>query len=350
MIEIDGSMYSGSGTILRYAVALSALTGEALHITRIRSKRPKPGLRRQHLQAVEATCVITGGEVEGAEVGSQEIVFTPGSAIGGGEFRFDIGSAGSATMAAFTLIPPCLFAERPSRITIVGGLFQDFAPPFFHMQRVLLPLLRKMGAEIDLQMLRPGYVPDGQGQLVMTVRPARSPLKPLNMIKRGSVAAIRGISLSSHLSEQMVSARMARRASNLLSDRGFHAKIEEINDTSAVQRGAALILWAETDTGCILGADQAGKQGRRSESIADFVVKSLVQDLDSGATTDRHLADQLIIFAALAEGSTQYTIPMATDHVESNLWLVERILGAKNKRTGAFLTINGTGLHRGWGL
>jgi RNA 3'-terminal phosphate cyclase (ATP) len=342
MIEIDGSMYSGSGTILRYGVALATLKGEPLHIVRIRHKRPKPGLRRQHLQAVQASCAISRGKVEGADVGSQEIHFTPGPTVEGGEFHFDIGSAGSACMAAFTLIPPCLFAKGPSKITIVGGLFQDFAPSFFHMQKVLLPLLRRMGADVDLQMLRPGYVPEGQGRLVATVNPAKSPLKPLNMINRGAVQSINGIALASHLTEQMVSRRMAQRASDLLRERGFHAKIREMHDTSAVQRGAALIIWADTDTGCILGADQAGKQGRGSESIADFVVRSLIEDLNSGATTDRHLADQLIIFAALADGTTEYTIPMPTDHVESNLWLVSKILGVKTEREGSVLRIRGT--------
>lgn len=347
MIEIDGSMYSGSGTILRYGVALATLKGEPLHIVRIRHKRPKPGLRRQHLQAVQASRVISGGKAEGAEVGSQEVLFTPGPAVEGGEFHFDIGSAGSACMAAFTLIPPCLFAKGPSKITIVGGLFQDFAPSFFHMEKVLLPLLQRMGADVHMQMARPGYVPEGQGRLVLMVNPVKSPLKPLKMTDRSSVKSIRGIALASHLTEQMVSRRMAQQALHALKERGFHAKIEEMNDASAVQRGAALTIWAETDTGCILGADQAGKQGRRSESIADFVVKSLIEDLNSGATTDRHLADQLIIFAALADGTTEYTIPLSTDHVESNLWLVHEILGVRSERKGNLLRIHGIAFRGG---
>jgi len=39
------------------------------------------------------------------------------------------------------------------------------------------------------------------------------------------------------------------------------------------------------------------------------VVSSLLEDLATPATTDRHLADQLILFAALAKGTTQYRIP-----------------------------------------
>ena len=171
MIEIDGSMHSGSGTLLRYGVALATLTRGTLHMTRIRAKRPKPGLRAQHLNAVTSCCAISGGQVDGAEVGSQEIVFRPGDALKGGDFEFDIGTAGSAAMAAFTLIPPCLFARETSRLTITGGLFQDFAPSFFHMQKVLVPLLQRMGADVRLDMLRPGYVPKGGGRLRMVVSP-----------------------------------------------------------------------------------------------------------------------------------------------------------------------------------
>jgi RNA 3'-terminal phosphate cyclase (ATP) len=187
MIEIDGSMHSGSGTLLRYAVALATLAGESLHITRIRAKRPKPGLRAQHLKAVTSCCAISLGSVEGAEVGSQEIVYRPGNSIQGGDFEFDIGTAGSAMMAAFTLIPLCLFARETSRLSITGGLFQDFAPSFFHTQKVLVPALRQMGADVTLDMLRPGYVPKGGGRLLMTVNPRRSPLKSLRMMKQGTI-------------------------------------------------------------------------------------------------------------------------------------------------------------------
>jgi RNA 3'-terminal phosphate cyclase (ATP) len=121
-------------------------------------------------------------------------------------------------------------------------------------------------------------------------------------------------------------------------------EIEVLQDSSALQRGAALFVRADTTTGCILGADQAGKPGRRSEAIAEFVVSTLREDLATGATVDRHLADQLVLFAALADGETRYRIPMMTDHVESNLWIVETMLGARTARDGNIITIGGIGL------
>src|SRR5512135_3131329 len=141
MIEIDGSMYSGSGTVLRYAVALAALMGEPLRIARIRARREKPGLRPQHLQAARACAAFCGGQLTGDEVGSREIAFQPGRTLKGGAFRFDIGTAGSATMLAFTLVPLALFARKPSSFSLTGGLFQDFAPSAFFLRDVLFPHL-----------------------------------------------------------------------------------------------------------------------------------------------------------------------------------------------------------------
>jgi len=276
-------------------------------------------------------------------VGSQELLYSPGPYLKGGDFQFDIGTAGSATMMAFSLIPPALGAEAPCRFTITGGLFQDFAPSFFHMEKVLTPLLRRMSADVKLSMLQPGYVPKGQGKIIVDVMPSRD-LKPLRLIRQGQIQAIRGIALSSHLADQRVSARMAERCKHNLLQRGYDSRIEIREDVTAAQRGAALAIWAETDTGCLVGADQAGKPGRRSEAIAGYVARSLFEDLESGACTDRHLADQLVLFAALAHGVSEYTIPRVTDHVEANLWLVEKVLGIRTRLEGEHVTIEGMGL------
>jgi len=339
-------MHSGSGTLLRCASALATVTRKPLHIFNIRAKRDKPGLRPQHLMALRACSVLSSGRLEGDQVGSQEIRYWPGKNIKGGNFQWDIGTAGSATMLAFTLISPALYAETASRFTITGGLFQDFAPTAFHMGEVLLPVLRRMGADVGLEVIRPGYVPKGGGCLRMSVKPLPTAIKPLKITERGNVLEIRGIALASHLKKEKVSERMADRCREILMKRGYQAQIALQYDSSAVQKGAALALWAKTDTGCILGSDQAGKRGRRSEAIAEFVCRSLLEDLKSGATTDRHLADQLILFAALAQGTTEYSIPMLTEHVESNLWLVQEMLSVDSQLDENRLSIDGTGFRR----
>jgi RNA 3'-terminal phosphate cyclase (ATP) len=354
MIEIDGRKKSGSGTIVRDGIAFSILRGERLHLTNIRTKRDKPGLRAQHLKALQASVKISEGGVKGVEIGSKEVAFTPGTNIRGGEFQWDIGTAGSTIMLALTLIPVALFADTPSRYRITGGLFQDFAPSAFHLQHVLLPTLRRMGAQIQAEIIRPGYVPKGGGIIEVTVAPTKEPLKPLNLVDQGHVVRIRGIALSSLLGERRVSERMAEECRRSLKNSGCEAVIDILNDGKgnpayqmpSVQPGAALAIWDETDTGCVIGSDMAGARGRSAEYIGGETARNLLEDMNTGATVDRHLADQLIPFAALAGGWTDLVIPRMTDHVETRLWLAEEILGAVTEVQGNLIRIKGIGYAR----
>jgi RNA 3'-terminal phosphate cyclase (ATP) len=341
MLHIDGGQKSGSGTIVRFAVGLATLLGEQLHLTNIRAKREKPGLRPQHLKAVQALSQICEGSLEGGEVGSGEIWFRPGGRVKGGHYEWEIGTAGSTTLLAMTLLPAACFSQGTISFKISGGLFQDFAPSAYHMQYVLFPLLEKMGITAELNVIRPGYVPRGGGIIEVRAEPVRDKLKPINLTSRGRVIGIHGVALSSHLKERRVSQRMVEKCNQVLKTKGYQANIEIIDDTSALQRGAALALFAETSSGCIIGADRAGEPRRTSEDIGRYVATSLIEDLSTGATVDRYLADQLIFYAALAGGVSQYRIPRLTEHVETNLWLVETILGAVTEVDGNLLKIQG---------
>jgi len=342
MIYIDGSAKSGSGTMVRYAVALSSLLGEELRINNIRAKRDKPGLRPQHLASVTACAQMCDAQVEGAVVNSKEITYKPGGRIKGGYYQWEIGTAGSATLLVMTLLPLALFADKETILRISGGLFQDFAPSAHHMQYVLFPNLGKLGIKAELEVIRPGYVPRGGGIIQVSIKPVSGGLKPLSLLKQGKVKKVTGLALSSHLREQRVSQRMAEECQKVVAEKGHQARIETLWDETAPQAGASLTLWAETDSGCLLGSDQAGKRGRSSEQIGRYVARNLLEDLGSSATVDRYLADQLIIYAALAAGTTEYIIPWFSEHVEANLWLVEKF-GVRACLDGNTLYIEGSG-------
>jgi RNA 3'-terminal phosphate cyclase (ATP) len=347
VLEIDGSQKSGSGTIVRVALSLAALLKREVRLVNIRVRRPNPGLRHQHLAAARALAELCGGSVEGDSVGSRVLVFRPDRALRGGGYRWDIGSAGSTTMVAMSLLPPACFADMPCRFRIQGGLFQDFAPSAFHMQRVLLPTLFLMGVRAELHIERPGYVPTGGGVVELTVRPVGQTLAPLVLPqRRARVKAIRGVALSSHLEERQVSRRMAESCATLLTRRGLRPEIEVINDATAAQPGAALAVVAETKDGRLLGADRAGAPRRTSEAIGRAVAHTLLADLDSGASVDRHLADQLVVFAALAAGESLYSVPRVSEHLETNLWLAERVAGAHTAIEGNVVRVEGIGYGR----
>jgi RNA 3'-terminal phosphate cyclase (ATP) len=320
----------------------TTLAGQDLHLTHIRARRDPPGLRPQHLTAAEAVAQVCQGTLEGGTVGSQELLFRPGRLSQGGHFQWDIGTAGSTTMLALALLPVATFAQGPQTFHLTGGLFQDFAPSAFHLQHALLPLLRHMGLHADLRIVRPGYVPRGGGSLVLTVEPVHGTLRPLLLRKRGEPLRYWGLSLASHLHQRQVSQRMATACQQVLHKQGVHAEFRLLDDTTAPQAGAALALFAE-GTNTLLGADRAGAPRRPAEAIGRFVARALLDDLASGATVDRYLADQLIIFAALAAGTSVLRLPQITDHVPTNLWLAETILGAHVHLEDHQLSIQGIG-------
>lgn len=346
MLEIDGGQHSGSGTIVRYGLALAAVLRKPIRIANIRAKRKTPGLRPQHLASVKACEALTRGHSEHAVVGARAITLHPGPQIHGGRYTFDIGTAGSTTMLAYSLLPLGLFADGPCQIRLVGGIFQDFAPGLFHLQHVLLPLLQRMGVAAEFRLVTPGYVPRGSGIIELSVTPLTHRLKPIELVKQGAVRRVRGIALASRLKERRVAHRMAFACRETLLGRGLTADItiEELDDTTSAQPGAALTLWGETDTECRIGADMAGAVGRSSESIGRSVAHHFLEDLESGATVDRHAADQLILFAALAHGTNRYRIPRLTEHVETNLWLIGQLLGATSRIKERWIEIQGVGL------
>jgi RNA 3'-terminal phosphate cyclase (ATP) len=345
MLEIDGSRYSGSGTIVRQAVVFAALMGKAVRIVNVRVRRPKPGLRHQHVQVVEAIRQLVGGITEGVVPGSMEFVLRPDKPRTSQHYTWDIGSAGSTTALAIAVLPMLAFAPSPISVELRGGLFQDFAPSFYHLEHVLLPFLQRMGINVTGRMERPGYVPTGGGIVHLEVTPVRKTLQPLVLDNAGGVEKVWGIALSSRLQSQSVSDRMADAVKIALAAAGHSAEIRVLYDDTALQPGAGLAVFAELSGGSRLGSDRAGAPGRRSEAIGKYVARQLLEDLKTKATLDRHASDQIIPFAALASGESKFRIPHVTEHIQSNAWLSEQFLGAKISIEGNDLVVRGVGFH-----
>lgn len=346
MLEIDGSRYSGSGTVIRQAVAFAALTGQPIHVINARARRPKPGLRPQHIRVVEAIRQLVRGETEGVQLGSREFIFRPSAIDGAQYYTWDIGSAGSTTLLALAILPILAFGPSPVTAELRGGIFQDFAPSVYHLQHIILPSLQRMGLHADVEMLRPGYVPRGGGILRLSAKPVRGGLLPLVLDQPTAAERLWGIALASHLGEGKVAHRMAEAAQHVFAAAGYRASIEPRYDTSALQPGAALAAFADLAGGSRLGVDMAGALGRRAEIIGTQVAKHLLEEMKAAATLDRHAADQMIPFAALADGQSRFRITAITDHIESNTWLAREFLQAEVKVEEQLLSVTGVGFRR----
>lgn len=331
MIEIDGSKKGGSGTILRLAVAFSAIKGQPLHIYNIRHNRPQPGLKPQHMEAVLTAARLCDAQVEGIKINSRELWFNPGP-IKSGRIEAEIGTAGSIPMLLMTVLPICAYANKTVDLFVTkGGTDVTHSPTINYMRFVLLPVLKKMGLNATINVRKYGYYPKGNGEVTASVEPTRS-LNPLRLENPGKIRTIKGVSVCTFLAERKVAERQAKTASDYFREKGFNTNILTVNDTSnPLQKGSSLVLWVETDTDVIFGADAIGELKKTSEKVGEEASEKLWEEITAKPTVDVHLADLLIPYVALARGRSSYLTRMVSEHLETNVWLAEEILQVKFK-------------------
>jgi RNA 3'-terminal phosphate cyclase (ATP) len=326
LFEIDGSQKSGSGTILRLAVALAATAGESLHIYKIRQNRPQRGLKPQHLEAVLTAAKLCNAEVKGATLGSEELWFKPRQ-VNGGSFEAEIGTAGSIPMLLTAILPICTIAKDPVHLHVAkGGTDVSHSPTINYLRHLVIPALKHMDLEVTITVHKYGYYPKGMGEVTMTVKPPDA-LQPIRLKEFGKLKSVKGVSLCTFLENRKVAKRQARAASKYLSEKGYTADIQVVNDKSnPFQKGSSITLWAETDTGAIIGADAIGEPKKTSETVGREAAKKLYAEISRRPTVDIHLADMLIPLMALAEAPSSLSTRAISDHLETNIWLAEKML------------------------
>ncbi len=321
MLVIDGSQGEGGGQILRTALSLSILEQRPIRIERIRAGRAKPGLMRQHLTCVKAAAMISAADVRGAEPGSTTLEFVPHALVGGAQ-HFAIGTAGSAMLVLQTVLPPLLRADAPSRITIEGGTHNMLAPSASFIDHCFLPILRRMGAEIELEVERVGLYPAGGGRIVATIRP--SLLRPVTLEARGERRGIGAEALVAAVPEHVALREITR-----VADR-FKLRREQISHQNLGARtgpGNVLSVWAEFEHVCEL-VTSYGERGVSAETVADRACDELQRHLDSTAVVGEHLADQLLLPMVLAGGGS-FLCGKPSAHLLSNAELINRFDGAR---------------------
>jgi len=317
-LELDGSQGEGGGQVLRSALTLSLCLQRPFRMVNIRAKRRNPGLARQHLMAVRAAATVGRATVTGASLGSRTLSFTP-HGLYAGDYRFDIGSAGSTTLLLHTLLPALLQADRPSRITAIGGTHNPLAPPFEHFAEVYLPVLGRMGAVATAQMARAGYYPRGGGVVTVEVHPAR--LHPLALRERGPCRGIHGearvAALPRHIAER--EARVLRAALGLPEQ--AVALVEQPRDWGP---GNCCLLWVRcAQITEVFSA--VGERGVPAERVAAQVADAARRYLNAQAPVGEHLADQLLIPLALAGGGSFLTLALS-GHTRTNRRVIEAFM------------------------
>jgi RNA 3'-terminal phosphate cyclase (ATP) len=317
-VQIDGSQGEGGGQILRTAMALGAITGTPLAIENIRAGRAKPGLMRQHLTAVRAAATICDGTLTGDELHSRALSFTPGQ-VRAGEYHFPISTAGSACLVLQTVLWPLLFAGGPSHVVIEGGTHNPMAPPFDFLAITLLPLLRRMGARVDVRLERHGFYPAGGGRIAVDITPGA--LAPIEIIDAGPVRAQRARALVVNLPGNIAGRELAVVREEL----GWPeeaCRIQSVTDAP----GAGNVLFLELEReGITEVVTSVGERGKPAARVAGEAIDEARRYLAADAPVGEHLADQLVIPMALAGGGAYRTGPL-TLHSRTNIDVVRRFL------------------------
>jgi RNA 3'-terminal phosphate cyclase (ATP) len=233
-------------------------------------------------------------------------------------------------MLLMTVLPICVFAEQTVQIHVSkGGTDVSHSPTINYVRFVLLPTLRKMGLDADLSVHKYGYYPKGMGDVTLTVNPCSS-LRSLHLETHGKITATKGVSVCTFLDDRKVAERQAKVASEYLKERGYAADIQTVNDRSSpLQKGSSIVLWAETDTNAILGADAIGEVRKPSEAVGREAAEKLHEELSTKPTADLHLADMLIPYLAFAKGRSVFLTRTISEHLETNIWLCEKVLNAR---------------------
>lgn len=319
MIIIDGSFGEGGGQILRTSLALSLVTGKPFRIENIRANRKKPGLRNQHVTAVNAATEVGLAEVRGNAIGSMELSFSP-KAVKPGHYRFAVGTAGSSTLVLQTILPALLLAESPSDLVLEGGTHNPLAPSFDFLTMAFLPVIHRMGPKVTATLERPGFYPAGGGKFSISIDPT-SALSRVELLMRGRVKQCMAKALVARLPKHIGDREIKVIRDKLSWDRRY-LHVEEVQDSHGPGNVLTATIECEHITEVFTGF---GERGVPAEKVARRTVREIREYLDAEVPVGGYLADQLIIPMALAGGGKFRTLP-PTQHTATNIEVVKQFI------------------------
>jgi len=327
-IEIDGGFGEGGGQILRTSLSLSCITGCALKLFNIRKSRQKPGLMPQHLTCVNAISDICSAEVAGNETGSTELMFVPGKTASG-KYFFDIRTAGSSSLVFQTLLPPLLHAGGPSQIIVKGGTHVPFSPQYDYISEVFISMLDRLGLRVKSSISRYGFYPKGGGEVGFMIFPARK-ISGINAFVKGDLLAIHGYSAVANLPLH-IAERQKRSLIQVLAPLSANIGIIEV---PSFGQGTFVFLKGEYEN-VPSGFSSLGERGKPAEIVGTEAALLFKDHHNSSGCLDPHLADQIVIYLGLANENSVFTTSRITQHLLTNLWVIEKFLKIRYEIEGS---------------
>ena len=369
-LKIDGSILEGGGQILRISISMSYLLGIPISIRNIRSKRDNPGLQRQHLTCSKfITSLYNTKDVTGLQLNSGNIVLVPTKLLIKNEHNEEIkcilNSAGSIGLMIQQLLPCVLFSEIENKdskeinITLTGGTLVKFSPTIYYLNEVLFPILEKnMNIKASCDLIKNGIYPMGLGEVILHVQKILKEneefIKPINITERG---------------------KFLKAEIRFCYTNNFKFKLDKICDT--IYKNAKKIIrnefnqngYSKNEEGeeIEFDEDEIIKQERInlgdryytfyyqivmiyentrikgdymiSEKKGDFIIDEIIDKCEEATfytvqnnevCLDEHTVDHLIIFMALAKGTSKIKVGPISLHTQTAIEIIKKFVYAVN--------------------
>ncbi|XP_061594856.1 RNA 3'-terminal phosphate cyclase [Cololabis saira] len=330
MVQIDGSVMEGGGQILRLCAALSGITGSAVEVSKVRAGRTTPGLRPQHLSGLQLVSDLCSGDLQGGSIGSTDVTLTPGK-IRSGNHTADTQTAGSVCLLLQAALPCALYADGGSQLCLKGGTNAEMAPQIDYTVKVFKPILEKFGVRFDCDIKMRGYYPKGGGEILATVNPVKE-LQPVNMTERGNITKIHGRAYVAGVLPYKLAKDMSTAAVRTIRKeiKDLYINIQALQEKEkAFGSGNGIIIIAESSTGCLFAGSALGKKGVYADKVGIEAAEMLLRNLRHNGCVDEFLQDQLIIFMALAKGTSRIRTGPVTLHTQTAIHIAELLTQAK---------------------
>lgn len=325
-MRIDGSEGEGGGQILRTAVSLSAITGTPVEVVNIRAKRPNPGLRPQHMTSVKAIADLFHANAENLQVGSDWVRFSPSDRFEGGSVKVDVGTAGSIPMILMAVVPAVSLSNNSLEIEITGGTDVRASPTIDYVRHVVADAYRSIGIKFSCDVIRRGYYPKGGGVVRTVIESCKEPGTMELLSAREVAPRITSVcgQLPRHVAERQISSALVALEKKGIRCSNYSASIE----TSA-SPGSSILVYSASDFGPHVGGDSIGELGKRAEAVGAEAADRFLESALAKVPVDPFLADMLVLPLALAKGRSKYRVVRVTEHLRTNLQVVNQMVGCK---------------------
>jgi RNA 3'-terminal phosphate cyclase (ATP) len=208
-------------------------------------------------------------------------------------------------------LPLATAVDEPLVVTAEGGTDVTWSPTMAYYRRVKLPLLREHGLTANVAVERRGFYPAGGGRATLSIAP--STLDPIDRRRRGSIDAARIVSVEAvALADRNVADRQATAVQDRLEGADVAVVERTVGTWASDSPGSAVCVRLEGPD-AIAGFDALGERGTPAEEVGASAAEEALAFLEGEAAVDRHAADQLLVFLAMAGGEVH--VPAETDHV-----------------------------------